>query len=163
MTWTQTVCLQGDAADESLIKSLCERALTEHGYLSCFFANAGIVTASMLNMMESADVEETLRVNTISVFLACKYASDAMKRSRVPEGHSSTGSIILTASVAGIRSGAGPVDYSCVFSQSSFLLEQGLLTWQYTEPVRLRSSQWRTRQHGNSADLGYDAMPSARV
>jgi len=48
----------------------------------------------------------TLKVNTLSVFLAIKYASAAMKT------QSSGGSIIATASVAGIRAGAGGTDYS---------------------------------------------------
>ena len=48
----------------------------------------------------------TLKVNTLSVFLAIKYASEVMKKQ--PSG----GSIIATASVAGIRAGAGGTDYS---------------------------------------------------
>jgi hypothetical protein len=48
----------------------------------------------------------TLKVNTLSVFLAIKYASEVMKK------QVSGGSIIATASVAGIRAGAGGTDYS---------------------------------------------------
>jgi NAD(P)-dependent dehydrogenase (short-subunit alcohol dehydrogenase family) len=47
----------------------------------------------------------TLKINVISVFLAIKHASAYMKK----EG---SGSIIATASVAGIRAGAGGTDYS---------------------------------------------------
>jgi NAD(P)-dependent dehydrogenase (short-subunit alcohol dehydrogenase family) len=45
-------------------------------------------------------------VNTISVFLAIKYAATAMK------AQGNGGSIIATASVAGIRASAGGTDYS---------------------------------------------------
>jgi len=48
----------------------------------------------------------TMKINTLSVFLAIKYASEAMKKQGV------AGSIIATASVAGIRAGAGGSDYS---------------------------------------------------
>lgn len=50
-------------------------------------------------------------VTAHSCFIALKHASEAMKvtSSSKPE---SNGSIIMTASVAGLRSGAGAVDYS---------------------------------------------------
>jgi len=56
---------------------------------------------------------DIMRVNALSCFLAVKYASEAMKQTNEARGKSlGGGSIILTASVAGIRSGAGPIDYS---------------------------------------------------
>jgi NAD(P)-dependent dehydrogenase (short-subunit alcohol dehydrogenase family) len=48
----------------------------------------------------------TIKINTVSVFLAIKYAAASMK------AQDTAGSIIATASVAGIRSGAGGTDYS---------------------------------------------------
>jgi NAD(P)-dependent dehydrogenase (short-subunit alcohol dehydrogenase family) len=50
-------------------------------------------------------------LNEHSVFLATKYASKAMMRTSSAKP-SSGGSIIGTASVAGLRSGAGPTEYS---------------------------------------------------
>jgi len=56
---------------------------------------------------------ETMRVNALSVFLAIKHASAAMEKVNDSKGKTeSGGSIILTASVAGISSGAGSLDYS---------------------------------------------------
>jgi NAD(P)-dependent dehydrogenase (short-subunit alcohol dehydrogenase family) len=48
----------------------------------------------------------TMKVNALSVFLAIKHAAEAMKKA------GKGGSIIATASVAGIRAGAGGSDYS---------------------------------------------------
>jgi NAD(P)-dependent dehydrogenase (short-subunit alcohol dehydrogenase family) len=49
-------------------------------------------------------------------FIAVKHASAAMKKPNVSSGKQhSGGSIILTASVAGIRSGAGPIDCEYMF------------------------------------------------
>jgi NAD(P)-dependent dehydrogenase (short-subunit alcohol dehydrogenase family) len=48
----------------------------------------------------------TMKINTLSVFLAIKYAAEAMRK------QNSGGSIIATASVAGLRAGAGGSDYS---------------------------------------------------
>ncbi|KAG8749493.1 hypothetical protein FRC14_001315 [Serendipita sp. 396] len=72
--------------------------------------------------LEDEEWEKMMHVNTTSCFLAVKYAAPAMMK--INEGGSeeegrqrsakdaSNGSIILTASVAGLRSGAGPVHYS---------------------------------------------------
>ncbi|KAF7292884.1 hypothetical protein MIND_01187500 [Mycena indigotica] len=104
---------QGDAADEALISGLCQRALKEEGRLDVFFANAGVATATALESTTSEEFMRVMRVNTLSTFLAVKHASAAMKVVNASRGKTgSGGSIILTASVAGIRSGAGPIDYS---------------------------------------------------
>jgi NAD(P)-dependent dehydrogenase (short-subunit alcohol dehydrogenase family) len=50
-----------------------------------------------------------MHINTTSCFLAIKYAAPAMKKLKAGVKDDSNGSIILTASVAALRSGAGPV------------------------------------------------------
>ncbi|KAF7361796.1 NAD P-binding protein [Mycena venus] len=105
--------VQGDAADEALISGICERALKEEGRLDVFFANAGIASKDPLESTTSETFMNVMRINSLSCFLAVKYASIAMKKTNESRGKSSSGgSIILTASVAGIRSGAGTIDYS---------------------------------------------------
>ncbi|KAJ7901952.1 hypothetical protein B0H14DRAFT_2669234 [Mycena olivaceomarginata] len=105
--------LQGDAADEALISGVCERALKEEGKLDVFFANAGIASKDPLESTTAEVFMNVMRVNSLSCFLAVKFASSAMKKANESRGKNcSGGSIILTASVAGLRSGAGTVDYS---------------------------------------------------
>jgi len=105
--------IQGDAADEALISGVCERALKEEGKLDVFFANAGIATVNPLESTTSESFMNVMRVNSLSCFLAIKYASAAMKKANASRGKkTSGGSIIMTASVAGLRSGAGTIDYS---------------------------------------------------
>lgn len=100
------VALTGDAADEAFVASLVARAVADYGKLDVFYANAGIVGPyTPLTEIDAAGVAEVLRVNLIGPMLAVKHAARAM----VPNGK---GSIICTASVAGIRSGAGPAPYS---------------------------------------------------
>lgn len=102
---------QGDAADEELTSRVCKQALAEEGRLDVFFANAGVATAHFLPDITSKEFMNTLRINTLSCFLAVKHASEAMKQTG--KGKQEVGgSIILTASIAGLRSGAGTVDYS---------------------------------------------------
>src|SRR3712207_3367193 len=81
-------------------------AVRDHGGLDIFFANAG-VSGGLASIFEQSaeDWQEILRINLIGPFLAIKHAAPLMKeRGR--------GSIICTASVAGIRAGAGGAAYS---------------------------------------------------
>jgi len=105
--------IQADAADDIAISGVCQQALGEEGRLDIFFANAGIVTMRNLERTSGETFTNTMRVNALSCFLAVKHASAAMKQTNQARGKPlSGGSIILTASIAGIRSGAGPTDYS---------------------------------------------------
>jgi len=80
--------------------------LDVHGRLDIFFANAGISGGLASIVQQSAeDWAEILRVNLIGPFLAIKYAVPVMR-------DQGGGSIVCTASVAGIRAGAGGAAYS---------------------------------------------------
>lgn len=95
-----------DAGSEADVERLVEQTVADHGGLDILFANAG-VSGGLAGLFEqsSADWEEILRVNLIGPFLAIKYAAPHMKER-------GGGSIVCTASVAGIRAGAGGVAYS---------------------------------------------------
>ncbi len=95
-----------DAGDERAIEALVKRAVRDHGRLDVFFANAGVSGGfDGLFDQDAAIWAEILRINLIGPFLAIKYAAPAMKES-------GGGSIICTASVAGLRAGAGGAAYS---------------------------------------------------
>ena len=94
------------AGTESQVKALVERAVDEHGGLDIFFANAGI-SGGLASIFEQSveDWQEILRINLIGPWLAVKHAAPVMKER-------GGGSIIATASVAGLRAGAGGPAYS---------------------------------------------------
>ena len=95
-----------DAGSEDDIRKLVEDAIAKHGGLDIFFANAGISGGfASISEQTAADWAEILRVNLIGPFLAIKYAAPAIKER-------GGGSITCTASVAGLRSGAGGAAYS---------------------------------------------------
>lgn len=120
--------LECDAADEEAIQGICEKAISEEGRLDVFFANAAVVGNPMpIGAVDPEDLSETFRVNVNSCFLAVKHASEAMKKTS-PSKPDSGGSIVLTASVAGIRSGAGPSDYSA--SKAAVISLAATSAWQ---------------------------------
>lgn len=102
----KAVAMTGDAADEAFVQQYVARAVNDFGGLDAIWANAGISGGYVpLPDQTAAHWAEILRVNLIGHFLALKHASPIM----VARGK---GSIIMTASVAGIRSGAGGMPYS---------------------------------------------------
>ena len=100
------VGINADAGNEDDVQDLVQAALQYHGGLDIMFANAGI-SGGLASIFEQSaeDWQEILRVNLIGPFLAIKHAAPAIKER-------GGGSIICTASVAGIRAGAGGPAYS---------------------------------------------------
>ncbi len=109
--------IAADAGREEDVRGLIDVAVREHGGLDIFFANAGI-SGGLASIFEQTpeDWQEILRVNLIGPFLAIKHAAPVMKER-------GGGSIICTASVAGIRAGAGGPAYSASKSGVISLVE----------------------------------------
>lgn len=109
-----TIAAQGGAAEamildvglEADVEHLIAFACDRYGGIDILHANAGI-SGGIAGLFEgSADSwAELLRINLIGPFLTIKYAAPKM----VERGG---GAIICTASVAGLRSGAGGPAYS---------------------------------------------------
>ncbi|KAI2463844.1 NAD(P)-binding protein [Annulohypoxylon bovei var. microspora] len=103
---------QFDAADEKAVKAVVDHALDTYGRLDVFFANAGVVGPhSLFTDVEKDDFMKVFDTNVASVFLAAKHAAPAMCKTSSSKPASS-GSIIGTASVAGLRSNAGSTPYA---------------------------------------------------
>lgn len=103
----QAVALQGDAGVEADVALLVASALKQYGQLDVAFANAGISGGreGVFDLSPEA-FAEVLRVNLIGPWLMVKHAGQALRDA------GRGGSIICTASVAGLRSGAGGPAYS---------------------------------------------------
>jgi NAD(P)-dependent dehydrogenase (short-subunit alcohol dehydrogenase family) len=95
-----------DAGNDADVVRMIDTAVGAHGGIDVIFANAGI-SGGMATIFDT-DVSlftDVLRVNLIGPFLAIKHGAP-----RIAERGG--GAIVLTASVAGIRSGAGSPAYS---------------------------------------------------
>jgi len=98
--------VKADAGNAADIERLVNDAAKAHGGLDIVFANAGISGGFESISEQTADNwAEILRVNLIGPFLAIKHAAPLIKLR-------GGGSIVCTASVAGLRSGAGGAAYS---------------------------------------------------
>jgi len=95
-----------EAGDEAAVKALVDTVVADHGRLDIMFANAGVSGGfDGIFDQDAATWAEILRINLIGPFLAVKFAAPHIKAR-------GGGSIIATASVAGLRSGAGGPAYS---------------------------------------------------
>ncbi len=101
------VAMTVDAGHEADVAAMVARAQSHYGRLDIAFANAG-VSGGMEGVFDTdpGKMAELLRINLIGPLLMVKHAGKAMWDA------GQGGSIILTASVAGIRSGAGGPAYS---------------------------------------------------
>jgi NAD(P)-dependent dehydrogenase (short-subunit alcohol dehydrogenase family) len=102
----RAIALIKDSSAEKDVAAAVATAVREYGGLDVCFANAGISGGLVPFLEETAErFTEILKINLIGTFLLAKYAALEM----IKQKH---GSIICTASVAGLRSGAGGVPYS---------------------------------------------------
>jgi NAD(P)-dependent dehydrogenase (short-subunit alcohol dehydrogenase family) len=103
----KTVFVKTDVADESDIKKMIDTAVDRFGRLDILFNNAGVGGAiGPLTETTTEDWDYTFDVLAKGVFLGIKHAARQMKH------QGSGGSIINTASIAGLSGDAGPLVYS---------------------------------------------------
>jgi NAD(P)-dependent dehydrogenase (short-subunit alcohol dehydrogenase family) len=98
--------VMADAGSEKDVIAYIDKALSAYGKLDVIWANAGIGGGLIPLSEQTVDHwQEVLRINLIGPFLAVKYAIPHMTK----QGH---GSIVCTASVAGLKSGASGHPYA---------------------------------------------------
>src|SRR6267143_5885772 len=95
-----------DVSREADIKAAVDETCKRFGQLDCIFNNAGYAgVGGKIEDVSAEGFDATIGVLLRGVFLGMKHAAPVMKRQ-------GSGSIISTASVAGLRSGLGPHVYS---------------------------------------------------
>ncbi|MET0850807.1 MAG: glucose 1-dehydrogenase [Candidatus Rokuibacteriota bacterium] len=98
--------VHADVSREADVRAAVARAVDRFGRLDCMFNNAGYAgVGGSIETISAEGFDTTIGVLLRGVFLGMKHAAAAMK----PRG---AGSIISTASVAGLLAGYGPHVYS---------------------------------------------------
>jgi NAD(P)-dependent dehydrogenase (short-subunit alcohol dehydrogenase family) len=98
--------VHADVSGEVDVKAAVEATVQRFGRLDCIFNNAGYGgVGGRIAEVPVEGFDETMSVLVRGVFLGMKHAAPVMKRQ-------GSGSIISTASVAGLRTGLGPHVYS---------------------------------------------------
>jgi NAD(P)-dependent dehydrogenase (short-subunit alcohol dehydrogenase family) len=94
-----------DAGSEGDVKAFIARAVATYGGIDAIWANAGI-SGGLVPLLEQTPEhwQEILRINLIGPFLAIKHSIPHMVKA-------GRGSIVCTASVAGLKSGASGHPY----------------------------------------------------
>ncbi len=96
-----------DVGDEPSVRDLVRRVEEAWGGLDVMFANAGIAgTLAPFVDLTADDWGSVLRVNLLGVFFCLNNAARHMLDAKT------AGSMVCTASVAGLRAGGGPAPYS---------------------------------------------------
>ncbi len=100
------IATKADAGAEEAVQSYVAQCIDAFGGIDGVYANAGVSGGGKtLFELTVEDWQNVLRVNLVGPFLAIKHAAPHM----IEAG---SGSIVCTASVAGLRANAGGVDYS---------------------------------------------------
>ena len=96
-----------DVSSENDVENMINLAVDRFGALHILFNNAGIGGAvGPITHINADEWDKSFQILLKSVFLGSKYAARIMKKN--PSG----GSIINTASIAGMGGGSGPLAYS---------------------------------------------------
>src|SRR5437879_7215446 len=94
-----------DAGSEQDVIAVIDKAVKTHGRLDVIWANAGVSGGLVPLAEQTVDHwQEVLRVNLIGPFLAIKHSMPHMIKQK-------SGSIVCTASVAGLKAGASGHPY----------------------------------------------------
>jgi NAD(P)-dependent dehydrogenase (short-subunit alcohol dehydrogenase family) len=102
----KALAVAADAGSEPDVVAFVARAVDAFGGLDVVYANAGVSGGLVPLFEQTVEMwQEILRINLIGPFLAIRHAAPHMIR----EGK---GSIVCTASVAGLRANAGGHPYS---------------------------------------------------
>ena len=121
-----------NVSQEADVKALVEHAIGSFGKLDVIFNNAGIGgVGGELDQIDMGDAfDDTVGVLLKGVFLGYKYAVPEMKKN-------GGGSIISTASVAGLQAGFGPHVYSACKAAVLHLARSAVLE---LSPYNIRSN-----------------------
>ena len=101
------IAVKADVSDEGAVQDFVRTTIDRYGSIDGLFANAGVSGGNKpFTELTLDDWRRTVGINTIGTFLCVRHVAAHMIEQK------KKGSIVCTASVAGMRANAGGVDYS---------------------------------------------------
>jgi 3alpha(or 20beta)-hydroxysteroid dehydrogenase len=103
--------VRADVSNEEQVRTLMNKAVSDHGRIDIVINNAGIITdANMIEAVPAADFERAFRINTMGTLFGIKHAAPHM---------TDGGCIANTASVAGL---SGTVTYGAYAASKAAII-----------------------------------------
>jgi len=90
--------IASDAGDTAATKALVDQVKAKHGHIDILFVNAGVAYFAPIEAVDEAFFDKQFDINVRGAYFLLKHAAPAL---------SDGGSVILTASVAGVIGGSG--------------------------------------------------------
>jgi len=105
-TGGEAIAVKADISDEGAVRDFVALCVDRFGGIDGLYANAGVSGGNKpFSKLTVDDWQQTLSVNTMGTFLCVKHVAARLVAQK-------SGSIVCTASVAGLRANAGGADYS---------------------------------------------------
>ena len=102
----EAFAVKADISNEEAVRDLVDLCVERYGGIDGLYANAGISGGNKhFSKLTLDDWQQTLSINTMGTFLCVRHVAEHLIAQK-------SGSIVCTASVAGLRANAGGVDYS---------------------------------------------------
>ncbi|GGB29855.1 beta-ketoacyl-ACP reductase [Lentibacillus populi] len=96
--------VQADVANESEVKDMVKKVISEFGGLDILVNNAGITRDNLLMRMKEAEFDQVINTNLKGVFVCTKAVTRQMMKQR-------SGKIVNVASIVGISGNPGQANY----------------------------------------------------
>ena len=102
----EAFAVKADISNEEAVRDFVELGVERYGGIDGLYANAGVSGGNKpFSELTLEDWQQTLSINTMGTFLCVRHVAAHLVAQK-------SGSIVCTASVAGLRANAGGVDYS---------------------------------------------------
>lgn len=102
----EAFAVKADISNEEAVRDFVELCVDRYGGVDGLYANAGVSGGNKhFSNLSLDDWQRTLSINTMGTFLCVRHVAEHLVARK-------SGSIVCTASVAGLRANAGGADYS---------------------------------------------------
>ncbi len=101
----EVTAIAADVSNANQVKAMVEKAIATYGSLNILYCNAGVLLPDTVEDPTEDAWHKTLAVNLTGAYLSCRYGIPEIKQA-------GGGSVLITASVSGMRGEKGSAAYN---------------------------------------------------